>query len=125
MFADSDALDVFAVRTWAGEAYNAIFSSPHFSPHRKAARERLTQGLVDAFRIFCPGERLKWFSHNFESQCVVPAMQLYEKLQVATHHFYFDITPYIIWGRGGQLEPSPELMDNLGSLDMRDLIRNR
>jgi hypothetical protein len=109
------------------EAYNAIFSSREFSQMRYKARQRLTVHLSDIFRVFCKKERSEWFVHGFETECVIPAMALYEKLQCSIHHYYLDITPFIVWSAGSttQAEVLTEFIDNIQDLDCRDLLKHR
>ena len=109
------------------EAYNAIFSAKEFSHVRSKARQRLTGQLSEIFRVFCKKERFEWFVHGFETECVIPAMALYEKLQCSVHHYYLDITPFIVWSPGSntQYEASPEFIDNIRDLDCRDLLKHR
>jgi hypothetical protein len=83
--------------------------------------------LSDIFRVFCKKERFEWFVHGFETECIVPAMVLYEKLQCSVHHYYLDIVPFIVWSSGSHnaVEASPEFIDNLRDLDCRDILKHR
>jgi hypothetical protein len=120
--------DLFAVRSWSSEAYNAIYSAKEFNQVRSKARQRLTGHLGDVFRVFCQKERMDWFYHGFETECVTPAMALYEKLQCSVHHYYLDISPYIVWSPGSsqtQVEASPEFIDSIRDLNCCDLLKNR
>lgn len=85
----------------------------------------MTIELGGILKIFCKKDKFQWFLANLDESCIRPAMRLYEKLQVSTHHFYLDINPYIIWGHGGELEASPEFLDNLRSLDCKNVLQNR
>lgn len=76
-------------------------------------------------RIFCKKEKMGWFYENMDNNCVWPAMQLYEKLQVSTHHFYLDINPFIMWSGGGELTASPEFIESIKNLDGRNILQNR
>ncbi|KAI5467020.1 hypothetical protein BGZ63DRAFT_346918 [Mariannaea sp. PMI_226] len=117
--------DLFSVRTWTAEAFNALLSSPPFRSVRERRRKDMTVELCSMLRIFCKKEKLPWFYENMENNCVTPAMQLYEKLQVSTHHFYLDINPYIMWSSGGELNGSPEFIDSIANLDCRNILQNR
>jgi hypothetical protein len=85
----------------------------------------MTNDLCGLLRVFVKKEKFQWFLANMDSQCVRPAMRLYEKLQVSTHHFYLDINPYIIWGRGNELEASPEFLEQLPNLDCKNILQSR
>ncbi|OLN87211.1 hypothetical protein CCHL11_03529 [Colletotrichum chlorophyti] len=118
--------DIFAIRTWTAEAYNAILSSHPFKGCRAKKTEELTKELAGIFKLFCKKDHVAQFHEEFEKNCVVPAMRLYEKIQVSTNHFYFDINPYIMWGsQEGQFQTSPEFMTDLRNLDCRNILQNR
>lgn len=118
-------VDLFAVRTWTAEAYNALLSSPPFRSVRDRRRRELTIELAQILKVFCKKDKYQWFCENMEGNCVSPAMKLYEKMQVSTHHFYLDINPYITWGSGGDFNTSPEFVDTLKNLDCRNVLQNR
>ncbi|KAK2050056.1 hypothetical protein LZ31DRAFT_513383 [Colletotrichum somersetense] len=117
--------DLFAIRTWTAEAYNAILSSRDFTCCRDKKARELTEELASVFKILCRRDKMEWFLNGFGDHCVKPAMQLYEKMQVSTNHFYFDINPYIICGPDGEIETSPDFLDNLLDLDCKNVLQNR
>ncbi|KAK7425240.1 hypothetical protein QQZ08_008260 [Neonectria magnoliae] len=117
--------DLFSVRTWTAEAYNALLSSPPFRSVRERRRKEMTIDLCSILKVFCKKEKMGWFYEQMDDNCVTPAMKLYEKLQVSTHHFYLDINPYIMWSPGGELNASPEFIDSLKNLDCRNILQNR
>nr|XP_036579957.1 uncharacterized protein CTRU02_10008 [Colletotrichum truncatum]KAF6787713.1 hypothetical protein CTRU02_10008 [Colletotrichum truncatum] len=117
--------DLFAIRTWTAEAYNAIISSREFKGVREQKLRELTMELAGIFKIFCKKDRIDDFRKSFEQHCIKPAMQLYEKIQVSTHHFYFDINPYMVWGPNGDFQPSRDFFDDLHNLDCKNILHNR
>ncbi|KAK2000893.1 hypothetical protein LX36DRAFT_629787 [Colletotrichum falcatum] len=117
--------DLFAIRTWTAEAYNAILSSRDFTGCREKKERELTEEIASIFSILCRRDKMEWFSNNFGDHCIKPAMQLYEKMQVSTNHFYFDINPYIICGPDGEIETSPDFFDSLPELDCKNVLQNR
>ncbi|KAK1977557.1 hypothetical protein LZ30DRAFT_601031 [Colletotrichum cereale] len=117
--------DLFAIRTWTAEAYNAILSSRDFTGCRDKKARELTNELASMFRILCRRDQVEWFFKNFGDHCIKPAMQLYEKMQVSTNHFYFDINPYIICGPNGEIQTSPDFFDNLLDLDCKNVLQHR
>ncbi|KAM0426956.1 hypothetical protein ACHAPT_007854 [Fusarium lateritium] len=116
--------DLFSVRSWTAEAYNALLSAPQFRSVREKRRKEMTLELADILRIFVKKEKWQWFCENLSERCVGPAMKLYEKMQVSTHHFYLDINPYIVWA-GGELSASPEFIDSVQKLDCQNILKNR
>ncbi|KAH0490468.1 hypothetical protein TgHK011_001935 [Trichoderma gracile] len=116
--------DLFAVRTWTAESYNALMSAPQFKGVRTRRSRDMTLDLADILRIFCKKDKFTWFCQNMEDNCVKPAMALYEKIQVSTHHFYLDIQPYISWS-GSRLSLSPEFVESIDKLDCRNILHNR
>ncbi|KDN66060.1 hypothetical protein CSUB01_07208 [Colletotrichum sublineola] len=117
--------DLFAIRTWTAEAYNAILSSRDFTGCRDKKERELTHELASMFKILCRRDKIEWFLNGFGAHCIKPAMQLYEKMQVSTNHFYFDINLYIICGPDGEIETSPDFFDNLLDLDCKNVLQNR
>ncbi|KAL6787810.1 hypothetical protein J3E68DRAFT_417200 [Trichoderma sp. SZMC 28012] len=116
--------DLFAVRTWTAESYSALMSAPQFKSVRTRRSRDLTLDLADILRIFCKKDKFQWFCQNMEENCVKPAMALYEKIQVSTHHFYLDIQPYISWS-GSRFALSPEFVENVDKLDCRNILQSR
>ncbi|KAF5021425.1 hypothetical protein F66182_6519 [Fusarium sp. NRRL 66182] len=116
--------DLFSVRTWTAEAYNALLSSPQFRLVRDERRKQLTLDLAEILKIFFKKEKWQWFCENLANQVVVPAMKLYEKMQISTDHFYLDINPYIVWDEG-QLTTSTEFIDSITKLDCKNVLQNR
>ncbi|TFA99437.1 hypothetical protein CCMA1212_008747 [Trichoderma ghanense] len=116
--------DLFAVRTWTAESYNALMSAPQFKGVRTRRSRDMTLDLADILRIFCKKDKFTWFCQNMEDNCVKPAMALYEKIQVSTNHFYLDIQPYIAWS-GSRLSLSPEFVESVDKLDCRNILQNR
>ncbi|KAK1250514.1 hypothetical protein MKX08_010517 [Trichoderma sp. CBMAI-0020] len=117
--------DLFAVRTWTAESYNALMSAPQFRGIRARRSRDLTIGLAEVLRIFCKKDKHSWFYQNTEDRCIKPAMALYEKLQVATHHFYLDIQPYISWSGSNHIAHSQEFHECVENLDCRNILHNR
>ncbi|OHW89605.1 hypothetical protein CSPAE12_11829 [Colletotrichum incanum] len=117
--------DLFAIRTWTAEAYNAILSSRDFMGCRDKKMRELTTELAGIFKILCRKDKMEWTVKNFGEHCVKPAMQLYEKMLVSTNHFYFDINPYIMCGPNGEIQTSPDFFDNLQHLDCKNVLQNR
>lgn len=117
--------DLFAIRTWTAEAYNAILSSRDFKGCREKKMRELTIELASIFKIFCRRDKIDAFFRGFEQVCIKPAMQLYEKIQVSTNHFYFDISPYIVWGVDDEMQTSTDFLDNLQELDCKNILQNR
>lgn len=115
---------MFAVRTWTAESYNALMSAPQFRSVRARRSRDLTITLADVLRIFCKKDKYQWFCQNTEERCIRPAMALYEKLQISTHHFYLDIQPYIAWS-GSQIAPSQEFYECVENLDCKNILHNR
>lgn len=116
--------DLFAVRTWTAESYSALMSAPQFKSVRTRRSRDLTLDLADILRIFCKKDKFQWFCQNIEENCIKPAMALYEKIQVSTHHFYLDIQPYISWS-GSRFALSPEFVENVDKLDCRNILQSR
>ncbi|GFP52623.1 hypothetical protein TASIC1_0001077500 [Trichoderma asperellum] len=116
--------DLFAVRTWTAESYNALMSAPQFRSVRARRSRDLTITLADVLRIFCKKDKYQWFCQNMEERCIRPAMALYEKLQIATHHFYLDIQPYISWS-GNHIAHSQEFYECVENLDCKNILHNR
>ncbi|KAM5351867.1 hypothetical protein ACJ41O_004590 [Fusarium nematophilum] len=116
--------DLFSVRSWTAEAYNALISAPQFKSVREKRRKEMMYELSDLLKMFCTKEKWQWFCENMSEQCVVPAMKLYEKMQVSTHHFYLDINPYIV-RHGSDLTMSPEFFDSIRTLDCKNVLQNR
>lgn len=121
----ADDSDLFSVRTWTAEAYNALISAREFKSLRSRRRQDLTVELATILKIFCRKDQYSWFCTNLDKNCIQPAMELYEKMQVSTHHFYLDINPYIAWGHGGDFTISPEFIDSLDKLDCKNILQNR
>ncbi|KAF4461316.1 hypothetical protein FALBO_11891 [Fusarium albosuccineum] len=116
--------DLFSVRSWTAEAYNALLSAPQFKSVREKRRKEMTMELADTLKIFFKKDKWQWFCENLSERCVGPAMKLYEKMQVSTHHFYLDINPFIVW-MGGELNTSPEFIDSVKKLDCKNVLKNR
>ncbi|KAF4980602.1 hypothetical protein FZEAL_3415 [Fusarium zealandicum] len=116
--------DLFSVRSWTAEAYNALISAPQFRAVREKRRKEMIVELGEILKIFCTKEDWQWFLDNLSEQCVVPAMKLYEKMQVSTHHFYLDINPFIV-RLAGELSMSPEFISSVKELDCKNMLQNR
>ncbi|KAL7941675.1 hypothetical protein V8C42DRAFT_334442 [Trichoderma barbatum] len=116
--------DLFAVRTWTAESYSALMSAPQFKSVRTRRSRDMTLDLADILRIFCKKDKFAWFCQNIEENCIKPAMALYEKIQVSTHHFYLDIQPFIAWS-GSRFALSPEFVDNIEKLDCKNILQHR
>ncbi|KND94052.1 hypothetical protein TOPH_01194 [Tolypocladium ophioglossoides CBS 100239] len=106
--------DLFSVRTWTAEAYNALLSAPQF----KSVRDRRRKDMM--FK-----DKTQWLCEGIQDNCIEPAMRLYEKFQVSTHHFYLDANPFMAWGSNSQLIASPEFVAALDKLDCRNILQNR
>ncbi|RGP62003.1 hypothetical protein FLONG3_10373 [Fusarium longipes] len=116
--------DLFAVRTWTAEAYNALLSSPQFKAVRNERREAMTRELANILKIFFKKEQFNWFCQNTCQRIVVPTMKLYEKLQISTNHFYLDVNSFIVRS-GGELTTSTDFIDTLKNLDCKNVLQNR
>ncbi|CEI69521.1 hypothetical protein FVEN_g7041 [Fusarium venenatum] len=116
--------DLFSVRTWTAEAYNALLSSPQFKAVRNERREAMTRELANILKIFFKKDQFNWFCQNTCQRVVAPAMKLYEKLQISTNHFYLDINSFIVRA-GGQLTTSTDFIDTLENLDCKNVLQNR
>ncbi|KAJ0148140.1 hypothetical protein CTA2_723 [Colletotrichum tanaceti] len=117
--------DLFAIRTWTAEAYNAILSSREFGLLREKKTRELANELAGIFKIYCRKDKLEWLFRNMAERCVEPATRLYEKILVSTDHFYFDINPYVMCGPHGEILTSPDFFDGLRDLDCRNVLQNR
>ncbi|KAG8669584.1 hypothetical protein FPOAC2_08918 [Fusarium poae] len=116
--------DLFSVRTWTAEAYNALLSSPQFKAVRNERREAMTRELANILKIFFKKDHFNWFCQNTCQRVVVPAMKLYEKLQISTNHFYLDINSFIVRA-GSELTTSTDFIDTLENLDCKNVLQNR
>ncbi|KAM0381211.1 hypothetical protein ACHAPY_005414 [Fusarium culmorum] len=116
--------DLFSVRTWTAEAYNALLSSPQFKGVRNERREAMTRELANILKIFFKKDQFNWFCQNTCQRIVVPAMRLYEKLQISTNHFYLDVNSFIVRA-GGELTTSTDFIDTLENLDCKNVLQNR
>lgn len=86
----------------------------------------MTVELGQILKVFCKKQdKVQAMYEGLDDNCIWPAMKLYEKLQVSTHHFYLDINPYIVWGPGGDLNTSPEFIDTLKKLNCKNVLQNR
>lgn len=113
------------MRNWTAEAYNALLSAPHFQKVRDDMQRKLTLGLAQKLRIL--SKRCDWesFCQSLSEECILPAMELYEKMQISTHHFYLDINPMIIWHRDGSLTTCLDFYGSLDQLDCSNVLQNR
>ncbi|RGP76169.1 hypothetical protein FSPOR_291 [Fusarium sporotrichioides] len=116
--------DLFSVRTWTAEAYNALLSSPQFKAVRNERREAMTRELANILKIFFKKDQFNWFCQNTCQRVIVPAMKLYEKLQISTNHFYLDVNSFIVRA-GGELTTSTDFIDTLENLDCKNVLQNR
>jgi predicted nuclease with TOPRIM domain len=116
--------DLFSVRTWTAEAYNALLSSPQFKAVRNERREAMTRELTNILKIFFKKDQFNWFCQNTCQRVIVPAMKLYEKLQISTNHFYLDVNSFIVRA-GGELTTSTDFIDTLENLDCKNVLQNR
>jgi len=113
------------------EGYLAIMASPQFSSVRDKHAKEMTVALARLLRIFAKSDDVPGFILNMEEHCVRPAMRLYEKLQVSTHHFYLDLNPYLFWGAAGGTGSDPQILasedfyHHLDDFDCRNLVQNR
>ncbi|TDZ27808.1 hypothetical protein C8035_v008680 [Colletotrichum spinosum] len=117
--------DLFAIRTWSAEAYNAILSCREFRGARERRKREMTRELGGIFRTLVRDSSADAYYKSIGQQCIEPAMQLYEKMQVSTHHFYFDMNPYITFGSEGAFETSTNFFDEVQDLDCRNILQNR
>jgi hypothetical protein len=125
-FADSTPLlDQFAIRTWRGEAFNAILCSPDYHAERKMWMKELTLNLVAGFKLFRKDKDFVAFCISCQDSVVKPALRLHEKLLTSTHHFYLDVNPHIVWNQQRDLEMSPDFFENLDKLQCDNILQNR
>lgn len=113
------------MRNWTAEAYNALLSAPQFQKIRDRTKTRLTSELANKLKVLCKKADWDAFYEDVSEVCIQPAMQLYEKMQMSTHHFYLDVNPMMIWRRDGSLATSPEFYESLNQLDCRNLLQHR
>ena len=85
----------------------------------------MTLELASLLRVFNTKEKWPAFCEGIDSKCIHPAMQLYEKMAVSTHHFYLDVNPFMAWGRDNRIMSSNEFVDSLDNLDCRNMLQNR
>ncbi|KAH7192057.1 uncharacterized protein B0J16DRAFT_410805 [Fusarium flagelliforme] len=116
--------DLFSVRTWTAEAYNALLSSHNFKSVRTERRETMTRELANILKIFIEKDQFQSFCQNTCQRVVMPAMKLYEKLQISTNHFYLDLNSFIVRS-GGELTTSTDFIDTLKNLDCKNVLQNR
>ncbi|KAK3343598.1 hypothetical protein B0T25DRAFT_462734 [Lasiosphaeria hispida] len=118
--------DLFALRTWRAEAFNAIICSEEYQTARVSRVKELTLELSAMFKIFRNTKDKERKSCYFCQESVIkPAVTLQEKLLTSTHHFYLDLNPYIIWNMRQELEISPEFLANLPKLQCENILQNR
>ncbi|OIW27610.1 hypothetical protein CONLIGDRAFT_633977 [Coniochaeta ligniaria NRRL 30616] len=117
--------DQFAIRTWRGEAFNAVLCSPDYHVDRKTWMKDLTLNLVAGFKLFRKEKDFVAFCFSCQDAVIKPALRLHEKFLTSTHHFYLDINPHIVWNQQRDLEMSPEFFENLGKLQCDNILQNR
>ncbi|KAK0705552.1 hypothetical protein B0H67DRAFT_497653 [Lasiosphaeris hirsuta] len=119
--------DLFALRTWRAEAFNAIICSEHYQAARTGRIKDLTLDLATSFKIFRGTRDKDWnkFCYSCQDSVIKPAITLQEKLLTSTHHFYLDLNPYIIWNLRQELETSPDFIINLPKLKCENILHNR
>ncbi|KAL2265815.1 hypothetical protein VTJ83DRAFT_6915 [Remersonia thermophila] len=120
--------DQFALRTWRAEALNAVIHSADYHKARwKRARE-LTFELGSLLSVFRK-DKDDWQHkalRGLHDEMVVPAIRLHEKLMTSTHHFYLDLSTYMIWaGRQHEFEPNPDFWRDAGQLRCENILQNR
>jgi hypothetical protein len=83
--------------------------------------------LAEILKIFCPEGNNGWndFCCGFQDNCIRPAMDLHEKFLTATHHFFLDLNPYMVWTPKHTVEPSAEFFEKLDEMEMENLLQNR
>lgn len=85
----------------------------------------MTLELGSILKVFCKKDKTQLLCEGIEDNCIKPAMNLYEKFQVSTHHFYLDANPFMAWGPNSQPIASPEFIAVLDNLDCRNILQNR
>jgi hypothetical protein len=117
--------DQFAVRTWRGEAFNAILHTPDYAGARRRRTKELTVELAGALSLFYKEKDFPPFCYSVQDNVIKPALALHEKLLTSTHHFYIDINPYIVWNKEQNLEMSTDFLENLDKLHCENILQNR
>jgi len=84
----------------------------------------MTRELANILKIFIEKDQFHSFCQNTCQRVVMPAMKLYEKLQISTNHFYLDINSFIVRS-GGELTTSTDFIDTLKNLDCKNVLQNR
>ncbi|KAF9762170.1 hypothetical protein IL306_003547 [Fusarium sp. DS 682] len=116
--------DLFTVRTWTAEAYNALLSCGQIRSFRQRRAMGMAQELGDILNVFTREEQFPNFFEHLFDLVIYPAMMLYEKLQISTNHFYLDIDSFIVKTEGG-LKTTLNFVDSLRSLDCKNVLQNR
>ncbi|KAL2255563.1 hypothetical protein VTK26DRAFT_3121 [Humicola hyalothermophila] len=117
--------DLFALRTWRAETLNAVIHSHDYQRARSARIEDLAFEVVAMFEPFTTGKDWSKLCASCRDQIIQPAVELHEKLLTATHHFYLDLNPYIVWNARQEPETSPDFVDNLPNLKCENVLQNR
>ncbi len=117
--------DLFALRTWRAETYNAIICSPDFQRARQPRIKELTLDLAGGLHLFYRSKDSNKFYLSVQDTIIKPAVALHEKLLTSTHHFYLDLNPYIVWNQRQELEMSPDFLENLDKLKCENILQNR
>lgn len=100
--------------------------TPEFSNYRRGVAKDTSEGLTRILNVFARKVPPESICEAVLEQIVQPAMRLYEKIQLSTHHYYLDMT---IYGTLNQSNRSfivtEDFYDDMHKTDCIDLLRNR
>ncbi|KAF4339986.1 hypothetical protein FBEOM_6070 [Fusarium beomiforme] len=116
--------DLFTVRTWVAEAYDALLSSTQLRSFRQKRAVGMSEELTDILNIFIGEEQYPNLFQDLFDLVIYPAMRLYEKLQVSTNHYYLDIDHFIVKVYE-ELNTTPSFVASLTNLDCKNILQNR
>jgi hypothetical protein len=120
-------VDLFALRSWRAETLNALINSSNYEQDKHRRIRELTYELSNMFRVFRK-DKTSWQDamRALHNDIITPAINLHEKFMTSTHHFYPDLTAYMIWaGRNREFEPNPDFWRDAGDLKCMNVLANR
>ncbi|KAL1839321.1 hypothetical protein VTJ49DRAFT_1649 [Mycothermus thermophilus] len=119
--------DQYAMRTWRAETLNAAIHSPDYHQAKYARARDLTSELGSLFKVFRRDkEDYQHMLRNLHDNVIMPALRMHEKLMTSTHHFYLDLTTYMIWAsRSQEFEPNPDFWRDVAQLRCENILQNR
>ncbi|KAL2117287.1 hypothetical protein VTJ04DRAFT_9455 [Mycothermus thermophilus] len=119
--------DLFALRSWRAETLNALINSSNYEQDKHRRMRELTHELSTMFCVFRK-DKTSWNDavRALHDDIITPAINLHEKFMTSTHHFYPDLTAYMIWaGRSRELEANPDFWRDVGDLKCINVLANR